>query len=251
MKPNMTQTFNTLGQPVGFPMPDWIARALPPVTAMAGRYCRVEPLDLARHAAQLFQANSDDVQGRNWTYLLAEPPADFTAYRDWLAGICGLADPMFHAVIDLYTNQAVGVAAFMRIDQASGVIEVGHINFSPRLQRTRASTEAMFLMMRRAFDELGYRRYEWKCDSLNAPSRAAALRYGFQFEGVFRQALVGKQRNRDTAWFSILDSEWPQIKRAFEQWLHPDNFNAEGRQKNSLGSLMVASGGQPTNAGHA
>jgi len=133
----------------------------------------------------------------------------------------------------------VGVGSFMRIDPNFGVIEIGNINFSPRLQRTRAATEAMFLMMRRAFDELGYRRYEWKCDSLNAPSRAAAARYGFTFEGVFRQAVVYKNRSRDTAWFSIIDSEWPKVKSAFEHWLDPENFDEQGRQRENLGALMA------------
>jgi RimJ/RimL family protein N-acetyltransferase len=126
------------------------------------------------------------------------------------------------------------VAAYLRIDPANGVIEVGHINYSPRLQRTAAATEAMYLMMRRVFDELGYRRYEWKCDDLNAPSRAAAKRLGFTFEGVFRQAIVYKERNRDTAWFSMLDSEWPSRKREFERWLDPANFDAAGHQKTKL-----------------
>ncbi|MFZ6645542.1 GNAT family N-acetyltransferase [Undibacterium sp. TJN25] len=238
----MTHILNPLGQPIGLPLASWSPRELPPATVMAGRYCRIEVLDVERHAEQLFRANSDDTDGSHWTYLMAEPPADFNAYRQWLLGVSGLADPMLHAIIDQASGQALGVAAFMRIDRNSGVIEVGNINFSPRLQRTRASTEAMFLMMRRVFDELGYRRYEWKCDSLNAPSRAAALRYGFQFEGIFRQAVVLKQRNRDTAWFSMLDSEWAQLKQAYEQWLNPDNFDAGGQQKRSLGELKQAVG---------
>ena len=136
------------------------------------------------------------------------------------------------------SGRAVGVASYLRIDPAAGAIEVGHINFSPRLQRTRAATESMYLMMKRVFDELGYRRYEWKCDSLNAPSRAAALRLGFQFEGVFRQALVYKGRNRDTAWFSILDREWPALAAAFERWLDPANFDEAGRQRERLRPQM-------------
>ncbi len=152
-------------------------------------------------------------------------------------------DPLFHTIVDLATGKAVGVATFMRIDRAHGVIEVGNINYSPLLQRTPAATEAMFLMMRRVFDELGYRRYEWKCDSLNAPSRAAALRLGFQFEGIFRQAVVYKGRNRDTAWFSMIDSEWPALKRAYEQWLAPENFDAEGRQPRKLAEFIAAARG--------
>ena len=147
------------------------------------------------------------------------------------------AGPVFHAIVDLATGKAAGVAALMRIDRCHGVIEVGHINFAPRLQRTREATEAIFLMMARAFDELGYRRFEWKCDNLNAPSRAAALRFGFTFEGIFRQAIVYKGRSRDTAWYSIIDREWPAIKAAYEAWLDPANFDAEGRQRRRLQDL--------------
>lgn len=230
----MNQQTNSHGQPIGAPVPAWSVRPAPPATPMPGRYCRVEPLDMARHAAELYQANSQDAQGRNWTYLSVDAPSDFAAYRTWLEKVSANQDPLFHAIIDFASGKAVGVAALMRIDPAAGVVEVGHINYSPCLQRTRAATEAMYLLMRRVFDELGYRRYEWKCDSLNAPSRAAALRYGFQFEGIFRQALVYKGRNRDTAWFSMLDTEWPRVKAAFERWLDETNFDADGRQKSSL-----------------
>ena len=139
-----------------------------------------------------------------------------------------------HNALTVISGRAVGVASYLRIDEKAGVIEVGHINYSPALQRTAASTEAMYLMMRRAFDELGYRRYEWKCDALNAPSRSAAERLGFRFEGIFRQATIYKNRNRDTAWYSIVDGEWPGLKVAFEQWLSADNFDAAGRQRKSL-----------------
>jgi RimJ/RimL family protein N-acetyltransferase len=202
---------------------------------MIGRHCRVEPLDIARHAADLFEANGDDVSGRNWTYLSIDAPRTLDAYRAWLARVTAGDDPLFHAIVDAASNRAVGVAAYLRIDPDNGVIEVGHINYSPRLQRTRAATEAMYLMMTRVFGELGYRRYEWKCDSLNAPSRAAAQRLGFRFEGIFRQAIVYKNRNRDTAWFSILDTEWPALETAFERWLDPANFDADGRQRARLG----------------
>jgi RimJ/RimL family protein N-acetyltransferase len=206
---------------------------------LEGRWCRLEPLDPERHGRELFEANSLDTEGRNWTYLFVGPFADFESYRAWLEEVAKRDDPLFHTIIDGQTEKAVGVATFMRIDRANGVIEVGNINYSPLLQRTPAATEAMFLMMRRVFDELGYRRYEWKCDALNAPSRAAALRLGFQFEGIFRQAVVYKGRNRDTAWFSIIDSEWPALKRAYEQWLAPGNFDAEGRQRRRLADLIA------------
>jgi RimJ/RimL family protein N-acetyltransferase len=207
---------------------------------MQGRFCVVEPLDAARHARDLFEANSLDKDNRNWTYLSVGPFAEFESYRAWVEQVAKGADPVFHAIVDRATGKAAGVASFMRLDPPNGVIEVGHINYSPLLQRKPAATEAMFLMMRRAFDELGYRRYEWKCDSLNGPSRAAALRLGFQYEGLFRQAVVYKGRNRDTTWFSIIDGEWPKVRGAYEQWLAPDNFSADGRQKRKLSDLIAA-----------
>jgi RimJ/RimL family protein N-acetyltransferase len=207
---------------------------------MEGQFCRLEPLDPAKHARELFEANSLDKEGRNWTYLFVGPFADFDSYRAWLEQVAKSDDPLFHTIVDKETGRAVGVATFMRIDRANGVIEVGNINYSPLLQRKPAATEAMFLMMRRAFDELGYRRYEWKCDSLNAPSRAAALRLGFQYEGLFRQAVVYKGRNRDTTWFSMIDSEWPALRSAYEAWLAPENFDAGGRQKRKLSDLITA-----------
>ena len=228
----------TSAHPVGAPLPGWTPRAAPPRTPMIGRFCRVVPLEPSRHAADLFAANSLDQDGRNWTYLFQEPFTELEPYRAWLEQVAKADDPLFHAIIDLETGKAVGVATFMRIDRAMGVIEVGNINYSPLLQRKPAATEAMFLMMARVFDELGYRRYEWKCDSLNAPSRAAALRLGFQYEGLFRQAVVYKGRNRDTTWFSIIDSEWPRLKRAYQRWLSPENFDGEGRQRRRLTELI-------------
>jgi RimJ/RimL family protein N-acetyltransferase len=219
-------------------LPDWTARETPPRTPMVGRFCRVELLDPGRHATDLFAANSLDTEGRNWTYLPSGPFADFDSYRGWLEKVAAAEDPLFHTIVDLASGKAVGVAALMRIDRNNGVIEVGNINYSPLLQRKPAATEAMFLMMARVFDELGYRRYEWKCDSLNAPSRAAALRLGFQYEGLFRQAVVYKGRNRDTTWFSIIDSDWPALKRAYQQWLAAENFDDAGRQRNGLAELI-------------
>jgi RimJ/RimL family protein N-acetyltransferase len=236
----MTEHFNEWGQPIGFPLPHWTARPRPPRSAMEGRYCRVELIDSSRHAADLYTAYALDKMGRNWTYLPYGPFSRFDDYRDWLERASGVDDPLFHCIIERQSGRPVGVASYMRIDPAAGVIEVGGINYSPALQRTPASTEAMYLMMRRVFDELGYRRYEWKCDSLNAPSRAAAQRLGFKYEGMFRQATVYKARNRDTCWFSILDSEWPARKAAFERWLDPDNFDASDRQRRSLSSLAAA-----------
>jgi RimJ/RimL family protein N-acetyltransferase len=220
---------NHLGQPIGESVGDWTVPALPPREPMVGRHCRLEPLD-ARHARELWDAYAHDAEHRNWTYLMQGPYERFEDYALWLERCSVLSDPLFFAVV---TNAAVGVAAYLRIMPESGSIEVGHINFSPLLQRTPAATEAMYLMMKRAF-ELGYRRYEWKCDALNMPSRRAAERLGLTFEGVFRQATIYKGRNRDSAWYAAIDKEWPDLRAAFERWLAPENFDADGVQRSRL-----------------
>ena len=224
---------NALGQRVGVPLPAWTPPQRPPRTPMEGRTCRVEPLDVERHADELFAANALDEDGRGWTYLPYGPFADRGAYLKWMRATCTGDDPLFHAIVDRASGRAVGVASFLRIDPAAGSIEVGHLRFSPLLQRSVASTEAMYLMMKRAF-ELGYRRYEWKCDALNAASRAAALRLGFDFEGIFRQATIYKGRNRDTAWYALIDQDWPARRAAFEAWLAPTNFAPDGSQLRPL-----------------
>jgi len=201
---------------------------------MDGRYCTLEPLTPA-HAPALWDAFAGD-DGRNWTYLAPKPFERFEDFQAYVTQSAGSVDPQFYAIVA--DGVAVGIAAYLRITPAAGTIEVGHIHFSPRLQRTPAATEAMYLMMRRAF-ELGYRRYEWKCDTLNAPSRRAAQRLGFSYEGVFRQALVTKGRNRDTAWYACIDTEWPALGRAFGTWLAPDNFDASGQQRQSLSVLTA------------
>lgn len=193
-------------------------------------------LDAEAHASALWAANALDASGKMWTYLPYGPFDSLAAYRAWLVEMGARHDPFFYTILDASTNQPVGLASYLRIDPTSGAIEVGHLHFSPLLQRTPAATEAMFLMMQHAF-ALGYRRYEWKCDSLNAPSRAAALRLGFTFEGIFRQALIVKGRNRDTAWFSITDQEWPTLKEAFLSWLAPTNFDERGGQRERLSAL--------------
>jgi RimJ/RimL family protein N-acetyltransferase len=234
----MSATIHTdeFGLSIGAPVPSWAPVPRPPHAPIEGRYCRVEPFDLDRHSAELHMANISSADGRNWSYLPYGPFASLGAYRAWAQSTCTGDDPMFHTVVDVNTGRAVGVASFLRIDPANGSIEVGHINFSPLLQRTRASTECMYLMMRRAF-ELGYRRYEWKCNALNQPSRAAAQRLGLSFEGVFRQHVISKGRNRDTAWYAAIDAEWPALRAAFELWLAPENFDAAGAQRLSLGAL--------------
>lgn len=233
----MSERTNELGQPIGFAVPDWTARPRPPRTAIEGRYCRIEPLDPARHAEDLHTANSADPAGGMWTYMGYGPFADLAAYRAWLGRSCLGDDPLFHAVVEAESGRALGVASYLRIEPAVGVLEVGHIAYAPALQRSRAATEAQVLLMRRAFAELGYRRYEWKCDALNAPSRRAADRLGFTFEGVFRQATLYKGRNRDTAWYAIIDADWPALDAAYRRWLSPDNFDAAGRQRTRLSDL--------------
>jgi RimJ/RimL family protein N-acetyltransferase len=220
------------GELVGSPVDATPAQRPSPVT-LEGRYGHVERL-AHHHDAALWNA----VKGHDhiWTYMSYGPLADFAAFSKWLAGRVKLDDPYSYAIIDR-SGQAVGIATLMEIRPAMRVVEVGNILYSPCLQRTPLGTEAQFLLARYAFETLGYRRYEWKCNALNAPSRRAAFRYGFVFEGILRQHMIVKGRSRDTAYFSMLDSEWPTRKAAFERWLAPENFDAQGRQRTSLSEL--------------
>lgn len=228
---------NGFDQPIGAALPDWRPRERPSRVPMRGRTCRLEPLEAALHADAQFRAFAEAPDARDWTYLPDEPPREPAAYRAEAETRAASADPAHFAVV--VAGEALGTLALMRIDPANGAVEIGHVNFSPRLQRTAPATEAVALLMRRAFDEHGYRRLEWKCDSLNAPSRRAAERLGFTFEGVFRQAVVVKGRNRDTAWYSLLDREWPRARDALERWLDAGNFDADGRQKRSLAAIRA------------
>jgi RimJ/RimL family protein N-acetyltransferase len=221
------------GQPVGLPVDTMPARR-PGAVVLAGRYGRVEKLE-RRHADDLWTA----VEGHDaiWTYMSAYGPfAHADAFFEWVASRVVLDDPYSYAVVDP-SGRALGIATLMEVRPEMRVIEVGHIVYSPALMRTRLGTEAQYLLARYAFETLGYRRYEWKCNALNAASRRAALRYGFIYEGTFRQHLIAKGRNRDNAWFSMLDSEWPARKAAFERWLAPENFDSTGVQKTSLSKL--------------
>ena len=221
---------------LGAPVPGWTPPLPPGPAVMEGRLVRLERLDPARHAADLHAANtaSDAI----WDYLPYGPFASLGDYRAWAEGMAGQNDPFFYALSDRATGRAGGVASYLRISPAAGSIEVGHIALAPVLQRSPAATEAMALMMGWAF-AAGYRRYEWKCDALNIPSRRAAQRLGLSYEGTFRQAAVIKGRNRDTAWFAAIDAEWPRLSAAFDRWLAPDNFDPAGRQKQSLSALTA------------
>ncbi len=234
----MAEEHNHLGQPIGFAVSDWQPRPPPPRSAMQGRLCRVEPLSVEAHGQGLFDAYAEDREGRIWTYLGYGPFDSLAAFEDWLRATCLGEDPLFHAVVDGDSGQALGVASYLRIEPAVGVIEVGHINFAPRLQRSALATEALYLMMARVFDELVYRRYEWKCDALNDASCRAAERLGFVYEGTFRQATMYKGRNRDTAWYAVLDRDWPRLKAAYAAWLDPANFDAKGQQRQRLSALI-------------
>jgi RimJ/RimL family protein N-acetyltransferase len=228
---------NEFGQPVGRDLPGWSAPPFPPHRALAGRHCRLEPIDAARHARDLWEAQSDDERGERWTYSFSGPYADFAAFETWCRDARESRDPQFYAIVDEAGGRAVGSCSYLRIEPRHGVVEIGHIYFSPRLARTRAATEAIYLMAANAF-ELGYRRFEWKCDSCNLPSRAAATRFGFTYEGMFRQAIVNKGRNRDTTWFAIVDGDWNGgLKDAYLRWLDAGNFDAQGRQRLRLSRL--------------
>ncbi|MCR9275240.1 MULTISPECIES: GNAT family N-acetyltransferase [Mameliella] len=230
----MDHRLNGYGQPIGLPVALDLPRPLPPHTALRGEVATLVPLS-ADHADGFFEVFTDPA---GWTYLGDETPfADRDAARAWTATKANSRDPLFYTV--LVDDRPVGFLSLLRINPQAASIEVGFIHFSPALQGTRAATEVQYLLMRHVFEDLGYRRYEWKCDALNAPSRRAALRLGFTFEGIFRQALVYKGRNRDTAWYSVIDCEWPARRTAFETWLAPANFDADGRQRQSLSACAT------------
>lgn len=219
---------------IGPEVPGWTTAPWPGSEVLQGHYCRLDRLDADHHAADLFQqfAGHDWL----WDYMPYGPFSSASAYHRWAKEITAGKDPAFFAITETGAAHPVGVASYLRITPDHGVIEVGNICYAPSLQRSRAATESMFLMMEWAFRN-GYRRYEWKCNALNLPSRRAAQRLGFSFEGVFRQHMIIKGRNRDTAWFAITDQEWPALREAFGAWLRPENFDAEGRQRERLSDL--------------
>ncbi|WP_019174002.1 GNAT family N-acetyltransferase [Pseudaminobacter salicylatoxidans] len=221
---------------------NWQPRPRPRREVMEGRYVRIEPLDPSRHGDGLFAASSvADVDGR-FRWLPDYPPQSRAAFQPWLDNAAASDDPLFFTVIDKASGKIAGRQTLMRIDAGNGVIEIGNIYWGPLISRRPAATEAQFLFMQYAFDTLGYRRYEWKCNNANLPSKRAAERFGFKFEGIFRQHLVVKGENRDTAWYSVIDGEWPALKRAYDNWLDPTNFDADGGQKKRLEDFRAEAG---------
>src|SRR5271166_2237939 len=225
-------------QPVGPPVDVHAARRPERVT-LEGRWISLTPLDAGKQAEALYAGSNGDAQReRVWTYLFDGPYRSLDDFRVNIELKSRSPDPLFFTVVDNISGQAIGYQTLMRVDAPNRVIEVGNIMYTPAMQRKAGATEAQYLFARYVFDDLGYRRYEWKCNNLNAPSKRAAVRFGFAFEGIFRQHMIVKGRNRDTAWFAMLDHEWPERKAVYERWLSPDNFDAEGRQKLKLSELM-------------
>ena len=215
---------------------DWQTRPRPARVTLEGRYCRLEPLDPAKHGDELFAASMAPGAEERFRYLF-EGPQDRAGFDAWLTNVSQSSDPLCFAVVDAATGRCEGRQSLMRITPEHGVIEVGAILWGPAIARTRVATEALFLHARYIFETLGYRRFEWKCNSRNEPSRRAAARFGFTYEGTFRQHMVQKGQNRDSTWFAMLDHEWPALKSAFERWLAPENFDGNGRQKTKLTDL--------------
>ncbi len=232
----MNNEYNQFNQPVGHSLPHWNGCEVPTQSVLNGQYCRLERVS-AVHADDLFEAYQLPGSEKDWTYLPAGPFKDRQAFDLHFNAILASVDPLHYAVVDLATGKAIGTVALMRIDAKNGVIEMGWVVYSRALMRTRMATEAQFLLMSYVMDKLHYRRYEWKCDSLNEGSRKAALRLGFKFEGLFRNATVYKGRTRDTAWFSIIDEEWPEVRNALVSWLSSDNFDNQGQQRHSLSDV--------------
>lgn len=230
---------NEFNQSVGEPLENW-SPARFPSKSVEGKYCILEPMNPSAHAEALYQALQTNNLGESWTYLPYGPFASFQEFNAWLVNAITDRDSLFFAIMDAQTGRPMGCTAYSRINPDHGSIEIAHVHFSSLLKQSTAATEAIFLLMRNAFDALGYRRCEWKCHSLNAASRKAALRLGFQFEGIFRQDKVFKNRNRDTAWFSIIDSEWPMLRRKYEIWLDPSNFHEDGTQKQRLSEIICS-----------
>lgn len=231
---------NQYGQPVGDPLPDWKTLVRPKGRSLLGKFCRLEALNSERDFSALFAAYQQAADPRDWTYLMGERPETPEAMRAYLETMYANPTLVNMVVFDLLSEKPIGTLAFMRIEETLGVLEIGHINWSPLMKRQPYGTEAIFLMLRHAFDELGYRRCEWKCDSLNAPSRQAAERFGFNYEGRFLNAVVTKGRSRDTDWFALTNERWPTVRSMFEHWLDDQNFTVDGQQKRRLQDFLVS-----------
>lgn len=232
--------FNHFKQKVGDDVPEWRPRKPPVRQTLRGRFCTLSPLDVMKHGKALYEAYSLTPDDRDWTYLFSDKPTNRVSFANNLNVMAHSDDPLYFAVIDNATRKAAGTVAFVRIEPVYGVQEIGSVIWSPLLRRRAAGTEAIYLMLAHTFDTLGYRRCEWRCDSLNEASKTAAVRFGFTYEGTFRQAVVYKGRNRDTDWFAIIDSEWPALRRAYRWWLSPDNFDRHGKQIRPLRDFMIA-----------
>jgi RimJ/RimL family protein N-acetyltransferase len=221
---------NQFGQLLGNPVENWMTCQTPKKIMIQGRHCILEPLEIHKHAQKLLDVLAIDNNGESWTYLPYGPFNTLNDFEKWLSITLSENDTFLYAILDVKTQEPTGISGYLRITPEHGVIEIGHLHFSAKLKQTAVATEAIYLMLQQALQVYGYRRCEWKCNVLNEPSRKAAERFGFTFEGIFRQHAVFKNHNRDTAWFSIIDSEWPALKAKFEQWLHLDNFDATGKQ---------------------
>ncbi|EOL50916.1 GNAT family N-acetyltransferase [Enterococcus caccae] len=229
--------YNLYNQPISYQVDNWSTREYPAKVLLEGTYCLLEKLDSTKHFEDLYQVYGPESDPKNWTYLPMNAFGNKIEFAEYLESVSSSQDPFHYAIVDKTNGKALGTLALMRINTEQGSVEVGFVIYSDQLKKTRIATEAQYLLACYALDELGYRRYEWKCDALNEPSRKAALRLGFVFEGIFRNALVYKGRNRDTAWFSIIESEWPKIKTRMESWLSRDNFTIDGEQKKRLNEL--------------
>lgn len=216
---------------------NWTARPAPRLEPVEGRFVRLEPLSADRHGQDLFEASSVPDALERFRYLGELPPKSLDEFRPWLEKAEASRDPLYFAVIDKKSGKVAGRQTYLRTDAANGVTEIGHIYWGPLISQTPATTEALYLFARHVFDDLGYRRFEWKCNNNNEPSKRAALRYGFQFEGIFRKHMIIKGKNRDTAWYAMTDDDWKVARPAFEAWLSPTNFDAQGQQIRMLASL--------------
>ncbi|MGK2679335.1 GNAT family N-acetyltransferase [Serratia marcescens] len=237
----MSELKNSFGQNVGRKLNNWNKVPLPNKDRFLGKYCVLERISAAKHGHELYNAYSEAPDERDWTYLPLGPFDNEESYQSFLLENERMSDPLHYAVIDKISGKPAGTVALMRMDATNGVIEIGYVIYSPRMKRTRISTEVVAILLKYVFEELGYRRVEWKCDSLNAASRNAAERFGFKLEGVFRQAMVNRGRNRDTAWYSLIDSQYHNVRMSYERWLSSDNFDENGHQREKLKDIIERS----------